>query len=210
MTTFIDSLRWRYATKAFDPDKKISTEDLEQILEAGNLAPTSYGLQPYQFVVIENQELQDQLVPFSYNQNQVAEASHVIVIAARTDLDVDYVNDYAARIEAIRGLPAGAVDGYRNMMVGTVSGLSEGDKAIWNANQAYIALGMMMSAAATLGIDSCPMEGFVKEKYDDLLGLAEKNLSSVVVLPIGYRSKDDKTQFQEKVRWPLSEIVVKM
>ncbi|MEL7499962.1 MAG: NAD(P)H-dependent oxidoreductase [Planctomycetota bacterium] len=205
-----ESLRWRYATKAFDPARVVPDEQVNQILEAGNLAPTSYGLQPFKFVVIQNQELQDQLVPFSYDQNQVAEASHVIVIAARTDIDVDYVNDYAARIESVRELPSGAVDGYRNMMVGTVSGMSDDDKRRWNSKQAYIALGMMLSAAAELGIDSCPMEGFVAEEYDRLLGLADKNLKSVVLLPIGYRSEDDKAQHSKKVRFPLNDIIVKM
>lgn len=206
----LEALRWRYATKAFDPEQKVSDEQLETILEAGNLAPSSYGLQPYKFVVIENQSLQDQLVPHSYNQTQISEASHVIVIAVRTDIDVDYVNDYAARIESTRGLPAGAVDGYRNMMVGSVSGMSDGDKKTWNTKQAYIALGMMMSAAASLGVDSCPMEGFVADEYDKLLGLSEQKLRSVVLLPIGFRSSEDKTQHAKKVRWSLSDIVVKM
>lgn len=205
-----ESLRWRYATKAFDPQKKVSEEQLQQILEAGNLAPTSYGLQPFKFIVIENQELQDKLVPFSYNQNQISEASHIIVIAARTDIDIDYVNEYVTRIEKTRGLPEGSVAEYGKMMAGTVSSLSEEAKETWNNRQGYIALGMMMSAAAALGVDSCPMEGFVAGEYDKMLGLTELNLRSIVLLPVGFRSDEDKTQHNEKVRWPLSEIVIKM
>lgn len=205
-----EALNWRYATKSFDPARNVSDEQLEKILEAGNLAPTSYGLQPFKFIVVQNQSIQDQLVPHSYNQNQVAEASHVIVIAVRTDIDVDYVNEYAARIETERGLPQGTLDAYRDMMAGTVSGLSENDKLAWHTKQAYIALGMMMSEAAVLGVDSCPMEGFVPSEYDRLLGLTEQNLKSVVVLPIGFRSETDKNQHSKKVRWQLSEIVVKM
>ncbi len=206
----LDSLRWRYATKKFDPQRVVPEEDVETILEAGNLAPTSYGLQPYRFVVVNNQPLQEQLVPFSYNQQQVADASHVIVIAVRTDLNDDYVNDYIARVESTRDLPTGSLDGYGQVMRGTVANLSDDALYDWNARQAYIALGTMMAAAADAGVDSCPMEGFQPDKYDELLGLAEQNLRSVLVLPIGYRHQDDQTQHQPKVRWPLSELVVRM
>ena len=206
----LEALKWRYATKAFEADKKVPQEQVDQILEAGNLAPTSYGLQPFKFVVVENKPLQEQLVPHSYDQNQVAEASHLIVIAVRTDIDVDYVNDYASRIESARELPEGAVEGYRNMMVGSVSGMSDSDKKTWSTKQAYIALGMMLAEAASLGIDSCPMEGFLPDQYDAVLGLTEQKLRSVVLLPIGYRSESDKNQHAKKVRWALSEIVVKL
>jgi nitroreductase/dihydropteridine reductase len=206
----LDSLRWRYATKKFDAQRVVPENDVEKILEAGNLAPTSYGLQPYRFIVINNQSLQEQLVPLSFNQNQVADASHVIVIAVRTDLDDDYIQAYLTRMESTRELPTGSLDGFGRVMRGTVASLSEDAMYDWNARQAYIALGTMMAEAAELGVDSCPMEGFQPDHYDELLGLPEKNLRSVLVLPIGYRADDDQAQHQPKVRWPLSDLVIRI
>ena len=206
----LESLNWRYATKKFDADRTLSDDQVDQLLEAGNLAASSYGLQPYQFLVISNQELQEKLVPHSYNQPQVADASHVIVIAARTDVNADYIEAFAARIEKERGLDAGAMDDYKNQMLGTVGKLSSEELFKWSAKQAYIVLGTMLTAAAAMEIDACPMEGFVAAEYDDLLDLKSQNLRSVLVMPVGYRSEKDTTQHQKKIRRSLDEIVVRM
>ena len=208
--SLIESLQWRYATKKFDPDKVVPEDQLEQILVAGNLAPTSYGLQPFRFIAIRNQALQDQLVECSFHQQQVADASHVIVVATRTDLDATYVNRFASHMESVRSLPEGSTNGFSDRMVGIIDRMSASELDHWNAKQAYIALGMMMTAAAVLGIDSCPMEGFVPDRYDEILGLNELQLRSVVALPIGYRADDDDAQHLKKVRWPLSEMVIRM
>ena len=206
----LESLNWRYATKKFDADRTLTDDQVNQVLEAGNLAASSYGLQPYKFLVIKNQELQDKLVPHSYNQSQVADASHVIVIAVRTDVDAGYINAFTARIEKQRGLDAGAMDGYKDQMLGTVGKMSPDDLHKWSAKQAYIVLGTMLAAAAAMEIDACPMEGFVAAEYDELLDLKSQNLRSALVLPIGYRSKEDATQHQKKIRQPLDEIVVRV
>ena len=206
----LESLNWRYATKKFDADRTLSDDQVNQILEAGNLAASSYGLQPYKFLVINNQELQDKLVPHSYNQSQVADASHVIVIAVRTDVDENYINAFAARIEKERGLDAGAMDTYKGMMLGTVGKLPPEDLHDWSAKQTYIVLGTMLAAAAAMEIDACPMEGFVAEDYDELLDLKSQNLRSVLVLPVGYRADDDAAQKQKKIRQPMDEIVVRI
>ena len=116
----LESLNWRYATKKFDADRTLTDAQVDQLLEAGNLAASSYGLQPYKLLVIKNQDLQDQLVAHSYNQRQVADASHVIVIAVRTDVNADYISAFSARVEKTRGLDAGEMDTYRDVMVGTI------------------------------------------------------------------------------------------
>ena len=174
------------------------------------MAASSYGLQPYKMLVIKNQELQDKLVPHSYGQNQVADASHVIVIAVRTDVNEDYICAFAERIEKERGLDAGAMDGYKDQMLGTVGKLPADKLYQWSAKQAYIVLGTMLAAAAAMEIDACPMEGFVATEYDALLDLSGQNLRSVLVLPVGYRADDDKAQHQKKIRQSMDEIVVRV
>jgi nitroreductase/dihydropteridine reductase len=204
------AMSWRYATKKFDPDRVVSEPVIEALLETGNLAATSYGLQPFQFVVIQNQELQDKLVASSYGQRQVADASHVIVIATRTDVDADYISEYIAMVEERRGLAAGTMEEYKNIMIGTMGSMSEAHLSEWAAKQAYLVLGTLLAACAVLEIDSCPMEGFVAEEYDDLLGLKDRYLHAAVVLPIGYRSSEDVAQHQAKVRRRMEEMVVRM
>ena len=206
----LESLNCRYATKKFDANRTLTDVQVDQLLEAGNLAASSYGLQPYKLLVIKNQDLQDQLVAHSYNQRQVADASHVIVIAARTDVNADYISAYSDRVEKTRGLDAGTMDASKDVMLGTIGKLSPEDLFQWSAKQTYIVLGTMMAAAAQMEIDTCPMEGFVPAKYDELLDLESKNLRSVLVLPVGYRAEDDAAQHQKKVRLPLDEIVVQV
>ena len=179
------ALRWRYATKKFDPDKVVSEALIDALLEAANLAATSYGLQPFQFVVIRDQKIQDKLVASSFGQSQVADASHVIVIATRTDVDEKYISDYISLLEDLRGLPPGTMAQYKNVMVGTMGGMTDNDRMEWAAKQAYIALGTLLTACAAHEIDSCPMEGFVPEEYNELLGLNAKQLHAAIVLPIG-------------------------
>ena len=210
MMNALESLNWRYATKKFDANRTLTDVQVDQLLEAGNLAASSYGLQPYKLLVIKNQDLQDQLVAHSYNQRQVADASHVIVIAARTDVNADYISAYSDRVEKTRGLDAGTMDASKDVMLGTIGKLSPEDLFQWSAKQTYIVLGTMMAAAAQMEIDTCPMEGFVPAKYDELLDLESKNLRSVLVLPVGYRAEDDAAQHQKKVRLPLDEIVVQV
>lgn len=204
------SLRWRYATKKFDPTKVVSDQLVDALLEATNLSATSYGLQPFKFVVIRNQELQDRLVASSYGQSQVAQASHVIVIATRTDIDPDYVSQYVDMLESERELGSGALDQQKAGMIGALSGMSDESKQQWAAKQAYLALGTLLAACATLEVDACPMEGFVSGEYNELLELSKLNLNATVVIPIGYRAPDDEAQNYKKVRRPLSEMVVRL
>jgi len=202
----IESLQWRYATKKFDPNKSVSPKDLQTILEAGNLAATSYGLQPVEFVVVSDPELRQQLVPFSYNQPQVGQASHVIVIAVRTDVDADFIRANTKLTEQVRGLEEGHLDDYAKQMIGAITSMDDEKQLIWAQKQSYIVLANLMAACASLKIDSCPMEGFVPAEYDRLLDLESKNLHASVVLPVGYRAADDEQQSFAKVRKPLEEM----
>ena len=206
----LDSLRWRYATKQFDPQRKLSEAQVTQLLEAANLTATSYGLQPFKFLVLQDQAKQDQLVASSYGQTQVAQASHVIVIATRTDVDAAYIGDYVKMMESQRGLPDGALDQYKAMMTGAVTSMDEQAIDIWATKQAYLALSTLLVACAAAKIDACPMEGFVASEYDEIFDLAEMNLHAAVVLPIGYRAADDKHQNYKKVRRELDDMVVKI
>ena len=209
-STLQQNLRWRYAVKKFDDQKVVSNDDVETILDAGNLTASSFGLQPYRFVIVRDQSIQDQLVPVSWNQNQVAEASHVIVIAIRTNLDQQYMSDYVAMMESQRDLPSGTLDPYLDMILSSVGKMDDEKLEQWATKQAYIALGSILAECADLKIDSCPMEGFLPDQYDQILGLADHHLHATLVLPIGYRADDDKYQHLKKVRKPMDEMVVRI
>ncbi len=205
--SIIEHLQWRYATKAFDTNKTVSTEDLTHILEAGRLAATSFGLQPFKIIVVTDEAIKAKLVEKAWNQTHVQHNSALLVLAARTDIDEAMISEYTTRIETTRGLPAGSVDGYKDMMVGTLTTRTPEERVMWAQKQCYIALGTMMVAAAERKIDHCPMEGFDPAAFDEILGLAAKNLHATVILPIGYRSSEDATQHYAKVRQPMNVFV---
>ncbi len=205
-----DALKWRYAVSQFDTEKKVSEETLNSILEAGNLMPTAYGLQPFRFVVIEDQATKDALVPHAYGQTHVAQNSHLIVIAARTDIDEAFITEFTNRIETTRGLPAGSTDGYKEIMLGDIGGRSAEEKLVWAKRQAFLALGGMMAAASLLEVDNHALEGFSPAAFDEALGLTEKNLTAGVLLALGYRSEQDEWQHYAKVRRSTEDIVVKL
>jgi len=199
MTDIIEALKWRYATKKFDPSKKVSEADLNELLEALRLAPSSYGLQPWKFIVITNPELRRKLREHAWNQPQITDASHLIVLAARTDLDEKYVKEYVKEISRQRGVSLESVKGYDDMMTGFVKGTSKEELIHWAKKQVYLALGMLLEAAALKRVDACPMEGFDAQKFDEVLEL--KNLTATVLCTIGYRSPDDPASKLEKVRF---------
>jgi nitroreductase len=210
MTTIIENLKWRYATKAFDTNKELPAADLDYILEAGRMSASSYGLQPFKMVVVTDPAKKAALVPHAWNQTHVGENSALIILAARTDVNEAMIADYTARIEATRGLPAGATDGYKDMMTGSLMAHSAEHRTIWAQKQCYIALGSMMLAAAERGVDGCPMEGFVATGFDEVLGLAAHNLTASVIFPVGYRAESDATQHYAKVRRDAADIIVRI
>ena len=207
--SLINQLQWRYATKAFDPAKKIAAAEWAVLEQALILSPSSYGMQPYKFLVITDPATREKLVPASWNQRQPADCSHYVVFAVRTSNTEAEVDEYMARIAEVRGGSADALGGFKKILVADVVDGERGKMATeWAARQAYIALRNFMTAAALVGIDTCPMEGFVPPQYDEILGLREKGLTAAVACAAGYRSADDKYATLPKVRFPASKLIV--
>jgi nitroreductase len=204
----LDALHWRYATKRFDAARKIPDDLWSTLEEALVLTPSSYGLQPWKFFVITNQEMKESLVQASYNQRQVADCSHLVVMTVRTAMtepDVDRLIDFTAET---RGIDRQMLAGYRNIMIGDiVTGPRSAEGTTWAKLQSYIALGNFMTAAALLGIDTCPMEGFLPTAFDEALHLDRMGLTTAVLCPAGYRAADDRYAGLAKIRYPRTEIV---
>ena len=195
----IEQLNKRYATKNFDATKKISTENLSTLLEAIRLSASSYGLQAYKVVVVENDEIRKRLREVSWNQSQITDASQLLVFAVETDASESTVDGFVANIAKTRNMEAKDLTGYSDMMKGTFQRPKE-VVLNWLTHQVYIGLGFGLVTAAELNIDACPMEGFDSDKYDEILGLKKQNLHSVVLLAVGYRSAEDGYQHLAKVR----------
>ncbi len=203
--TLIDSLHWRHATKKFDAQKKVSDADVSAVLEAARLAPSSYGLQPWKFLVITDPVIRAALREKAWNQDQVTDASHLIVLCAKIKLDEKDVEHYIKAIADTRGLPVDALAGFNDMMLGSIGRQSADQMKTWNQKQVYIALGMLLAACAEKQIDSCPMEGFDAAGFDELLGLTKDNLTATVLCPIGYRAADEVAP--KKVRFCAEEVI---
>ncbi len=204
----IDSLNWRYATKKFDSEKLISNDKLNLLKEAFSLTPTSYGLQPVKLVVVQNKELQKELVPHSYNQGQVGQASHLLIICTENIIDEAYIRAYFENEKTVRGTTDDTVNAFRSYLIETFSSMTTKDIKDWATKQAYITLGNLLTVCAVEKIDSCPMEGFLPEKYNDILDLTNKGLSAVLVLPIGVRADDDIFSEFKKVRKNIEQNVI--
>lgn len=203
-----DALNWRYATKQFDPSKKISASDWQVLEDALRLTPSSFGMQPYKFVVVTDQKIKDELVAACWNQAQVAQCSHFLVFARNNEITVETVNKYVELIANTRNISVESLKPLHGMMSGYVSGSTPEKLAEWAARQTYIALGNLMTAAALLNIDNCPMEGIVAPEVDRILKLNEKGCSSVVACALGYRAADDKYAVLTKVRFSKEELFI--
>lgn len=190
MTDVIDKLNWRYATKKFDPAKKVTDEKLERILEAIRLAPTSSGLQPFEVFVITNPDIRAKIQAVGWNQAQISESSHLLVFAAWDNITADRVNMMFDLTNEQRGFINEGWEAYRKQLLGIVAARTEQANFDAAARQAYIALGVAMVAAAFEGVDATPMEGFDPAAVDEILSLKERKLRSVVMLPIGYRQPE--------------------
>jgi nitroreductase/dihydropteridine reductase len=204
----IDKLNRRYATKKFDESKKLSADQLNALLDAVQLAPSSAGLQGYRIVVVSNPEVKEKLREAARGQQQLTTASHIIVFAAETNLDEAYVKNYIDRIAATRGVDRTHLEAFETNITHAVNSMTEDVKIVWNHKQAYIALGVLLSAAADLGIDACPMEGFEAGKFDEILGLKALGLTTSVIAPIGFRADDDAFSKAAKVRKPKEELFI--
>jgi nitroreductase len=206
--TLLEALQWRYATKAFDATRTIPADLWSSLEQSLVLSPSSYGLQPWKFLVIEDPALRSELRPFSWNQSQITDASHLVVFLARRTIDAADLDRLIEATSTIREQPIEQLAFYRSMMQ---KDLVDGPRSAlidqWSTNQLYIALGTFMTAAALLGVDTCPIEGFSPPDYDRLLGLDDSPFRSAVVCAAGYRSADDKYASLAKIRYSAAELI---
>lgn len=198
--SLIDTLNWRYACKKFDTSKKINEGQLDFLKESIRLTATSFGMQPFKVLIINNQELKDELKPVSWNQSQISDCSHLFVFCNYTKVTREMVDEYAALRAKVQEKTMEETMKYIDYLWSNVKEYSDAYINEWAAKQTYIALGNLLTAAGELKIDACPIEGFEKDKYDDILGLKNKNLASSVTTAIGYRAADEFNQFNNKVR----------
>ncbi len=207
----IERLTWRYATKRFDPERKIPDADWEAVSEGLRLSPSSSGLQPWHFYVITNPELRTKLRAVSSDQRQITEGSHLVVFGAKTDLTEGHIDSYIARMSEVRGTPIESFAGFRESALRLKAKKSDPKEMLcWTTRQCYIALGSFLNACAARGIDACPMEGFESEKYDELLNTAQHGVKSCVVAVAGYRSAEDKYATAKKVRFTREQVITEL
>jgi nitroreductase len=206
----IENLQWRYAVKKFDQHKSLTEAQINILKEAFNLTATSYGLQPVKLVIVKNKEIQQSLVPHSWNQQQVADASHLLVLCVQNELTPEDIESYFNLVKSTRNTPDEILNPFKDFLKDAIGAKSKDEITSWAKNQAYIALGNLMTVAANEKIDSCPMEGFTPEKYDEILNLKTHNLTSILVLPVGFRAEDDYMKDLKKVRRKISEVVIEI
>ena len=205
----LDNLKWRYATKAYDSTKKVDQEDVDKIIEAARLAPTSSGLEQFRIIVINDQKLKEKIVPIAMDQKNIAQCSHLLVFAAWDKYTEERIDDIYNYITDERRLPRGRFGSYTAKLKALYLPQTAEENFAHTARQAYIGLGMALAQAAELKVDSTPMEGFDNDALDELLGLRSKGLRSVVIMPIGYRdTTNDWLVKMKKVRIPKEDFVI--
>ncbi len=201
-------LNWRYACKKFDTTKKIREADWNVLAESLRLAPSSYGLQPWKFIVVQNQELRKQLITHSWGQTPVTDCSHFVVFVTKEKMDEAHITKFIEQTAKVRGMDPAALEGYKNMMMGDlVKGPRSAIINFWAQRQAYIAMGYLMNTAALMEIDTLPMEGLNPDEYDKILGLVGSGWKTVAAVACGYRAADDKYQHAKKVRFDLKDVI---
>ncbi len=209
-STTIEKLQWRYATKRFDPLKTLSEDKLNILKETFNLTATSYGLQPLKLVIISNSELKSQLMPLTYNQPQVRDASHVLILCVEKKIDENFITDHFKRVEGLRNTPRTILEPFEKNLLASFTEKNTEEIKDWMINQLYLTLGALLTVCAVEKIDACPIEGFEPKKYDALLGLDDKGLESVLVLPVGYRDESDFFINLKKVRRGIEELIIEV
>ena len=207
MSNAIEALKWRYATKKYDVTKKLSAEQVATIKEALRLAPSSFGLQPWHFILVENPELRTKLRAAGYDQAQITDASHLLVLASEKNVDATLVAHYMEDIAKQKGIAVENLAGFSTMLNGAIGVKGEAGAREWAARQVYIALGVVLTVASLEGIDATPMEGFDPAQFDTILGLSDRGLASQVVVALGYRSAEDEAATAPKVRYAEDEVI---
>ncbi|WP_417355560.1 NAD(P)H-dependent oxidoreductase [Flavobacterium sp.] len=208
MENYIESLNWRYATKKYDPTKKVSAQDLETLKEAVQLSVSSMGLQPYKVLIIENPEVRQNLKAAGYNQDGITESSQLFVFAYEKNVSENHVDAYMDNISKVREVEKESLKPFEDMVNGFINNQTEEGKNEWAAKQAYIALSTLINTAALLKIDATPMEGFNAQQFDEILGLDKLGLSTAVIAAVGYRHEEDGFQHFKKVRKPKNELFI--
>ncbi len=203
----LEALHFRYATKGFDPSRKLTPEAWAALKSSLTLTPSSFGLQPWKFIVVDSPQIREKLKAASWGQSQVTDASHLVIFTVRTDLTQKDIDKWISHLSEVQSTPLENLAGYAGMISSFTSNMSAADKQAWNTRQVYIALGQLMTAAAVMGIDTCPLEGISPSDYDDILGLKNSEYATVVACALGYRSPDDKYSQAKKARFPEDTIV---
>ncbi|MGB5237956.1 MAG: NAD(P)H-dependent oxidoreductase [Flavobacteriaceae bacterium] len=208
MHDIVEDLKWRYAVKRFDQQRILPQNKIDILKKSFNLTATSYGLQPIKLVILSDKGLQEQLIPHSFSQPQVGQASHLLILCVETRVDSRYINSYFDRVKQVRGTNSEVLDPFKEALIDDFSKKDQTEILEWAKKQAYLALGNLLTICALERIDSCPMEGFMPEAYDRLLDLKSKGLTSVLVLPVGYRAEDDMFSGFKKVRRRLTDSII--
>ncbi len=206
----VSALRWRYATKHFQADRKIPAETWAALEETLVLTPSSFGLQPWKFLVIENPDVRAALREKSWGQGQVTDASHLVVFATRTDVSQEDIDNWVSKLSEVQSTPAEALAPMKGMIEGFVGSMPVEARQAWNTRQVYIALGQFMTAAALMGVDTCPLEGLDPSAYDEILGLKESGYATAVACAVGYRSESDHTAARPKARFDAGQLIEKI
>ena len=210
MNNYIENLHWRYATKQFNSEKKVTEKDLEVLLEAIRLSASSYGLQPYEVIVVSDPAVKAKLKPAAFGQPQITDSSYLLVFAYNTNVDEDYLDAFIKNNSETRNQPIEDFEGLKDMIKNTVLTFSDETKEVWASRQTYLALGNLLSVAADMKIDVCPMEGFNPAEFDEILDLSSKHLKSVALATIGYRSEEDGLANAKKVRKSKEELFTRI
>lgn len=208
MNNILDALEWRYAVKKFDDKASLTEQQILEVKKVFNLSASSYGLQPYKMIVVQNPELKEKLVPASFGQQQISQSAAILVFAVRTDFGMDYIDQFFKDMSTKRQIPLENLEGYKNFMKGSFANKSEDEISSWATKQVYLTMGHMLASLAVLQIDACPMEGLDPQAYDKILDLDAKQLKTIVAMPIGVRAPDDASATALKVRKDLSDIII--
>lgn len=203
----MQALNFRYATQSFDTTKTLAAEDVHTILESARLAPSSYGVEPWKFIVVENNELRKKMREASYGQQKVTDSPLLVVVARRTDVRENISRERIERTAKVLNQDAEVFAGLKQMIDGSIASKSDAELDSWAKAQTYIALGMMIETASLLGIDAGPMEGFDALQIDALLGLKGKNLTATTLIAFGYRAEGDSSAKRGKVRRDFGDVV---
>ena len=208
MNNILDALEWRYAVKKFDDKASLTEQQILEVKKVFNLSASSYGLQPYKMIVVQNPELKEKLVPASFGQQQISQSAAILVFAVRTDFGMDYIDQFFKDMSTKRQIPLENLERYKNFINGSFANKSEDEISSWATKQVYLTMGHMLASLAALQIDACPMEGLDPQAYDKILDLDAKHLKTIIAMPIGVRAPDDASATALKVRKDLSDIII--